>query len=439
MNRNTKPQTDHTGKEFPSIKAMLDAWGVTVSQYYGRIKLGWTIEQALTGSGPEPSTAVTAPDGQRFPSASAMYRHYHTTEHWVKARLKQGDTLEQALAWRPEGPPRSNKKPCTDHLGQSFPSVSAMTAHWGINITTLRDRMDSGMTLAEALTTPKRRGGVKDDHGRVFPSVEKLCKANGISVETYNRNRSENKPLTYKRKPTGPFTDHTGKEFPSIKAMLNAWGVTKDRWTKGRKRGFSVEQILTGQTQLPNPYAVTGPDGRVFASMSEICREYSTTPATVRYRMKQGDTLEQALLHQPTEIKLASDDQMGHQFRSRSLMAKHYGILPTTLNERLKSGMTLREALTVLHPGTEPVPGIVVLYRIDDIYYAVRNHGSQDIMTWNQIQTMKGEYECNSQPDRNMSDAAATTHTSAKSTKTEVTVISSGSNAMTSASSRSAF
>lgn len=39
---------DHLGNEYRTIKDMLDAWGVTYSVYYGRLRKGWSLEQILT-------------------------------------------------------------------------------------------------------------------------------------------------------------------------------------------------------------------------------------------------------------------------------------------------------------------------------------------------------------------------------------------------------
>lgn len=43
-----KPAKDHLGTTFASVSAMCEHWGVTTSAYNGRIKNGWTVEEALT-------------------------------------------------------------------------------------------------------------------------------------------------------------------------------------------------------------------------------------------------------------------------------------------------------------------------------------------------------------------------------------------------------
>lgn len=39
---------DHTGKEFPNIAAMAKAWGLKPKLVRDRLRMGWTVEKALT-------------------------------------------------------------------------------------------------------------------------------------------------------------------------------------------------------------------------------------------------------------------------------------------------------------------------------------------------------------------------------------------------------
>lgn len=45
-------------------------------------------------------------------------------------------------------------KPCADHLGRVFPSVAARAAFYGVPPDRACNRMRSGWSLEEALTTP---------------------------------------------------------------------------------------------------------------------------------------------------------------------------------------------------------------------------------------------------------------------------------------------
>lgn len=51
----------------------------------------------------------------------------------------------------------------TDHLGNNFKSVSAMTKHWGISRTTYLSRINMGWSIEKALLTPtqERKTGTR--------------------------------------------------------------------------------------------------------------------------------------------------------------------------------------------------------------------------------------------------------------------------------------
>lgn len=42
------PVRDHLGREFLTKKAMAESWGIAVVNLFNRIRLGWSIEDALT-------------------------------------------------------------------------------------------------------------------------------------------------------------------------------------------------------------------------------------------------------------------------------------------------------------------------------------------------------------------------------------------------------
>lgn len=52
----------------------------------------------------------------------------------------------------------SKARPCTDHTGQSFPSMKDMCEHWGLFYTTYKRRITHGWTQEEALTGQRREG-----------------------------------------------------------------------------------------------------------------------------------------------------------------------------------------------------------------------------------------------------------------------------------------
>ena len=56
--------------------------------------------------------------------------------------------------------------PAADHLGQRFPSKSAMARAWGLTLAQLNHRLSYGWDLERALTTPLAPGRTASTHQR---------------------------------------------------------------------------------------------------------------------------------------------------------------------------------------------------------------------------------------------------------------------------------
>ena len=80
--------------------------------------------------------------------------------------------------------------PCKDHMGNEFPSKTAMCKHYGISTTSFEKRMNEmHMSLEETLTTPVRKqktGSCKDHLGNEFPNKKAMCEHYGISESTFS-------------------------------------------------------------------------------------------------------------------------------------------------------------------------------------------------------------------------------------------------------------
>lgn len=240
------PSTDHLGQHFPSQKAMCEAWGIKYGTYATRLRSGWSVEEALTGD---------------------------------RAHTGHG-------------------KPCTDHTGREFESTTAMCKHWGIGAATYRQRILYGWSQEEALTSkvaPTSKP-CTDHTGRTFSSVKDMCEAWGIATSVYStrskKGWSTEETLTGKR----PCTDHTGREFPSQKAMCEAWGIARPTYLQRLKRGWSLEEALTGnRTRKGHSQPCYDHEGREFPSQVAMLEHWGITRAAYNSRLKRGWSLEEAL------------------------------------------------------------------------------------------------------------------------------------------------
>ena len=85
----------------------------------------------------------------------------------------------------------SKMKPCIDHLGNTFPSESAMCRHYGIATSTFQNRRDNlKMSLKDALTIKPEnhtssRKKCKDHLGNAFPSIASMCEHWNLPRQVY--------------------------------------------------------------------------------------------------------------------------------------------------------------------------------------------------------------------------------------------------------------
>ena len=290
---------DHLGKEYPSLAAMARAYGFAPVVLATRLSRGWDPETALlTPARKRRSGACTDHLGNRYPDLKAMARAYGMDDRLLRQRLSRGWRTEEALTV----PVRENRpKPCRDHLGKEFPSMSSMAEAYGINLYTLQKRLKAGLSLQDALTLPNAH--VTRDHlGNVYPSEKAMLEAYGIHRNTFSRRiaagasledaltakphalhtvdgklepKQDGKGNTYRnlremcdtlgisvsayhaRKRRGippdrpnrvhPVTDHLGKEYPTLQAMLDAYKVSRGAYRSRKKNGWTPEECLLGR------------------------------------------------------------------------------------------------------------------------------------------------------------------------------------------------
>ena len=158
----------------------------------------------------------------------------------VYLRMRKGMTLEQALKCP------SLRQPVQDHEGTWFPSIRAMTRHWGINCFTFYSRhWLYGWSLEKALTTPVHE--VQDHTGAKFYSVVEMTAHWGVKLGTFRQRVklrwSLEKALTTPALPG--VQDHEGTWFPSVHAMTQRWGVKRSTFRMRLERGWGLEKALT--------------------------------------------------------------------------------------------------------------------------------------------------------------------------------------------------
>lgn len=138
----------------------------------------------------------------------------------IKKRLKNGWPVDIAISTPPlsryqhTAEISANAMSCEDHLGNVYPSVKARAKAYGLNSTTVEDRLKHGWTLQDALT--------------VAPN---------------------DKSVQYKGQ-----TDHKGKYFKSIADMAEYWHIPRKTLEYRLNHGWDMKDALTMPVSRLNRY-----------------------------------------------------------------------------------------------------------------------------------------------------------------------------------------
>ena len=293
---------DHLGNEFPSVKAMCKHYGISPTTFRDRRnKKHMSIKDALT----TPVTPMRKHKGSckdhlgnEFPNKKAMCKHYGISSTVFNYRRnKTHMSLKDALTTPVE---KRKTGSCKDHLGNEFPSENAMCKHYGINYITFYKRMtEKHISLKNALTTPVEKnynGACKDHLGNEFPSETAMCEHYNIKYYTFKRridkqHMSLKDALTtpVKKNHNGVCKDHLGNEFPNIMAMCKHYGIKPATlYTRMNKNHMSLKKALTKPQTIYKDHL-----GNEFPSKTAMCEHYGVTCTTFDNRI--NSSIEEAL------------------------------------------------------------------------------------------------------------------------------------------------
>lgn len=253
----SKPCVDHTGKEFPSLKAMVDYWGCTVMTVSDRLRRGWSVHDALL----KPSRSdyrgdvVVDPNGVQFNSERLMVKSWGVP--WVSylSAKEQGLPLINCLK-APEGSKGFELIACPK--GVFYSSYRAMAKAYGVDYQVFYTRyFVYGMSLEDSLREVSTHNGKTEiayDHlGLDYPSLSEMCRTYSLDVGTY-RSRLDS-GWSVERALTTPsnrskltVTDHKGILYPSVFEMCLSYGVPVQTFRRRLKRGLSLEEALTAES-----------------------------------------------------------------------------------------------------------------------------------------------------------------------------------------------
>jgi hypothetical protein len=176
---------DPTGKDHLSFRALCGAYEISEDTVRARLDRGMSVEEALTkpidkvrtGNAP-PSQIFSEAFGSKFGTWKEVEEHYGLLKQTLKDRIKTGIPLDV---------PADTIMPCKDHLGNEYNNKADMCKAYGITYSNLSGRLDAGWSLEESLTRPIRQDYTKrtvtcvDHIGQRFPSLAARGRYYGLS------------------------------------------------------------------------------------------------------------------------------------------------------------------------------------------------------------------------------------------------------------------
>ncbi len=151
--------------------------------------------------------------------------------------------------------------------------------------------------------------------------IAKIIADDGLDIEYIFEisEKADAKPVSKKRtSPTTGYTwkmlpvvDHKGNTYKNKTQMCKAYDVSPQVYNYRRRKGWTVQEALTGETskkhnrEYGKEFGIIEPnniieivydhEGNGFMSIKEMCEHWNMSYKTYKYRMEQGMTQEEAL------------------------------------------------------------------------------------------------------------------------------------------------
>ena len=176
-----KAVTDHLGNRFNTIKEMCEYWGIPYITFNKRMrKFKWTLDRALTT--PVKPIYELVYNGVQYKSIRQLAMAIGINEEYIGYHLHRGKTIDDIIALK--------NKTIVEYGGNTYNNLKELAKDYGINYPTFINRIHSKKSLDEALQHRTLMFDITSTNilGTVYGSVKNLSTAWGIDESTI-RNR----------------------------------------------------------------------------------------------------------------------------------------------------------------------------------------------------------------------------------------------------------
>lgn len=186
-------------------------------------------------------------NGKRYSSIKALAKEVNIPYQRLLYRLNNCRSVDEAIQFKSRLTILSR-----DHLGNDYPSLSAMAKAYHLSPRVLITRLNYGWSVKKALTTPTKEYACQDHLGNEFKSQKAMCKHWGVNYRSFTSHIcigwSVEDALTKKKNPSTrnkKCTDHLGNEFDNCRKMYEYWQVPYYTFKQRIHRKWDLEKALT--------------------------------------------------------------------------------------------------------------------------------------------------------------------------------------------------
>lgn len=188
MGSNSYVVTDHLGHTYKSITDMCLHYGITYCMYKRSIAKGLSLKETLTKQYRTSHVVKTVEDhlGNSFPTVKAMCAYYNVPTTNYFSRLRYGWTVQEALCGKEHDKQHQGyHKSVLDHLGNQYDTIADMARAYKISPAVLKSRLKNGWNVEQALYQPVADSARVDHRGIQYQSTKQMCDAYHISVPLF--------------------------------------------------------------------------------------------------------------------------------------------------------------------------------------------------------------------------------------------------------------
>lgn len=265
-----------------------------------------SVKEALTT--PFKTQVITDPEGKYFCNVSEMCVYHNIGLNTFFRRIKLGWSLADTL-YTPVNEYK-RRKIWKDHKGNVYSTFEKMCFAYGKTAGVVHYRLQHNYTLKDALEKPILKGWKRDFVKKYPDKVEELDSITNYhstvehrikrNWDLYDADMITNRAR--KESPDGVVLhsghevyDHEGNLFHSITAMCNFWEISIHVYINRRKKGMSIEEILTTPVRK-YLYTIEDHEGKIYRDIEDVCKTWNITRGMYTSRKRKGWSIKQILL-----------------------------------------------------------------------------------------------------------------------------------------------